>query len=166
MDGHVDALIEILDQETAAYLKMADVLGEEKAAAVASNLADLHTARSKKEQLVTVISQLERHRLNTVQTIHREWFNAQGPVAFSNLVQRLDPPAAHRLRQCRETLLTALGRVKDLNAENASLLSHSISWVGGAMRLLNHLFNPQTVYQRSGRFARGGHTGRVLNGIY
>jgi len=166
MDRHIDALIEILDQEAAVYEKMADVLGEEKSAAIASNLAVLQSARSQKETMIAVISELEHNRQQVARAINREWFNAQGPVAFSTLVPHLAPQDAHRLTQCRETLLTTLGRVKDLNAENASLLSHSISWVGGAMRLLNHLFNPQTVYQRSGRFARGGHTGRVLSGTY
>jgi flagellar biosynthesis/type III secretory pathway chaperone len=166
MESPIDALIVILDQEAALYTRMADVLGEEKAATIASNVADLHIVGSKKEKMISAISRLERHRLRLAHAINREWFNAQGPVAFSDLVQHLDPQAAHRLTQRRETLLTTLGRVKALNAENASLLSHSISWVGGAMRLLNHLFNPQTVYQRSGRFAKGGHTGRVLNGTY
>jgi hypothetical protein len=85
---------------------------------------------------------------------------------LSAIVQRLDPTTARRLTRCREALNETLRRVNDLNAENAAIMAHSMKWIGGAMRLLDHLFNPKTVYRRSGRFAQGGHTGRVLNGTY
>ena len=166
MENHIDVLIDILTRETALYQKMAGILREERAVTIASSLDGLHAVRGEKEQTIAAIADLERQRLGLARTINREWFGATGPVAVSDLVSRLDPPAAQRLSRCRETLVDTLNHVSDMNARNASLLAHSMKWVGGAMRLLEHLFNPQAVYQRTGKFAGGGRTGRVLNGTY
>ena len=166
MDSPLDMLVEILNQETALYEKMADILRQEKAATLASRLEGLHAARVAKEQLIRAISQLERQRLSAIQAIHREGRDAAGTVSVSNLIRRLDSSSARRLSRSREMLLATLKRVSDMNAENASLMAHSVKWVTGAMRLLDHLFNPQTVYHRSGRFAQNRHAGRVLNGTY
>lgn len=166
MTPPIDALIDILNQEAALYGKMAELLQDEKAAAIATRLEGLHAARTEKERLIAGIGQLERRRLELATAINRDWFDAQGPVALKDLIRRLDPDAAGRLWRCREHLLATIARVSDMNTENASLLAHSRKWVTGAMRLLDHLFNPQAVYQRSGRFSRQGRTGSVLNGTY
>lgn len=166
MGSPLDALVAILNEETVLYEKMADILRQEKAAALASQLDGLHAARIEKERLISIISQLERRRLSVVRAIHRDGDDAQRPVSVMHLVSRLDPPSARRLSRSREMLLATLKRVDDMNTENASLMAHSVKWVTGAMRLLDHLFNPQTVYHRSGRFAQKRHAGRVLNGTY
>ncbi|MFH1982212.1 MAG: flagellar protein FlgN [Pseudomonadota bacterium] len=166
MDNPIDALIDILTQETVIYQRMVEILHQESVATIASSLDGLHAARSDKEMLINAISQLERRRVVLTHALNRDWFNASGPVSFSRLVARLDLPTAQRLTRSREALVTTLVRVNDMNTRNASLLAHSVKWVAGAMRLLDHLLNPQAVYRRSGRFAPTGRTGRVLSGTY
>ncbi len=120
-----DDLIEILQQEVAAYRGLADLAIEERLAIVARTPDRLNDVTERKMALLQDAARLEANR--------HAWLRARnsdgGEVTVTGLIDRLPGPEAERLGRVRDDLLRSVRDLERANAQNARLLYSALAIV-------------------------------------
>jgi hypothetical protein len=160
----LDKFLNVLKLHTELYRSLLSVLKEEHGAIVESRVEKLNRTNNEKEALVLKIQNQEDLRLNILERLADVLALPVQELTLEKLSQYTEDPYSKWLKTSRENLLSLTKKVRESNAQNRSLLTHSVDLIKGSMVLLDNLIVSNAVYYRSGKIQSTDKNGRVFSG--
>ena len=164
LNGLLNELAGLLEQETELYQALLEAIGNEKQAVIAANLEKLNETTKAKENLLLKLRILDEQRSHLLRKLADLLGQPADDLTLKNLSQMVAAPHATRLKRCRTKLLSLIGKIQTANSQNRALFSHSIELVKGSMNLLHNLMTSSPVYFRTGDLQQHEQTGKILHG--
>ena len=164
MEQKLDQLITVLEQTMGLYERMLSAIGEELAAATASDFERFRQAGTEKESLVFQLKKTEQCRDDLLRTIAGTLGIPFQKINISTLVSKIDSPRARHLSELGSALQDLITRVREANRETCMMVSHCLMLVKRSIGFFQHWTRLSTVYGQSGNICsdrRGG--GRLVS---
>lgn len=168
MIANLEALLAILDKETACYRELKTVLDDEADSISLMPKDRFSGIQNAKESLVVRLQHLEKERLHLVDEVGRALTPLDPPKTVSQLVRLVKSPYDSRLQTGATQLRTIMGAVQSQNQHNRLLINQYLGLIEGSIKLLSDLIDESPIYHRPGTqpssigFQAGG--GRILRG--
>jgi flagellar biosynthesis/type III secretory pathway chaperone len=161
----LEELIGVLEDQSDLHQSLISVLRDEKAAIVGSKLFELNKANKEKETLILKIKKLEDKRSDLASSLTNSLDDESDDLTLEKLCKITNEPYSSRLNHCRENIMSAISKVKELNDGNKILLTNSIKFIRGSLTLFNNLMTSRSnaVYYPSGKIENRDHSGRVFS---
>lgn len=160
----ISELIRILNEETRLYAGLHVAVKDEHAALTRISTEDLTAAGLEKARIAAAARKLEVQRNAVVTRIAQGLGLSAAAVRISDIAARVAPEQGEALMACRRDMVAVVTALHRDNQRNARLITSALSFVRGAIRLFDNLFNPQAVYQRTGRVRYSRPRGKMLSG--
>ena len=168
MIASLEALLVILNKETACYREMKTVLDEEADSISMMPKGRFDRIQNAKESLVLRLQRLEKKRQHLVDELGRTLTPLDPPTTVSQLASYVKSPYDSRLQTGATQLRTIMGTVQTQNRNNQLLINQYLGLIEGSIKLLSDLIDGSPIYHRPGTqpssigFQSGG--GRILRG--
>ncbi|MBC2711726.1 MAG: flagellar protein FlgN [Desulfosarcina sp.] len=168
MDVKIMALLAILDEEAVCYRTMKSVLADEEASISLSGKERFDQVQHEKESLVVKLQQLEEKRKQLVGQLSDATATNGRLMTVSELALFVKPPYNEKLLVRANRLRSIIGDVHKKNRRNQLLINQYLDLIKGSLKLLTHLIDDNSVYQKPGTgypaivYSSGG--GRIFCG--
>jgi flagellar biosynthesis/type III secretory pathway chaperone len=168
MQPTITKLLTILDEETACYRDMKTLLADEEKAISLSEKDRFDQVQMEKEMLVCRLLQFEETRKGLVAQLADTYAVGRKTMTVSQLAHVVDSPSDQELLSRADRLRSIMRDVQEKNSRNRLLINHYLKLIKGSLKLLTHLIEDTSVYQKpgahrpSGGYPIGG--GRVICG--
>jgi flagellar biosynthesis/type III secretory pathway chaperone len=164
----IPTLLAILDEETACYQKMEKILSDEEESISFSKNARFDEVQSEKNALLLKFQQFEEKRKPIVDALSEKYAADGKPLTISQLAKLVKPPYGEKLLGRANRLRSIIGNVQEKNSRNQLLIHQYLDLTKESLKLLTHLMEDDSVYQRPGiRHAAAGYHcggGRLIRG--
>ena len=164
LNGQLNELSGLLEQETELYQALLAAIDTEKQAVIAADLEKLNETTKAKENLLLKLRILDEQRSHVLRKLAVLLGQPEDALSLKHLSQMVAPAHASRLKRCRTKLLSLIAKIQAANSQNRALFSHSLELVKGSMNLLNSLMMSSPVYFRTGDLQQHDQTGKILHG--
>ena len=164
MDTLLEKLIELLESQKHLYAELLNVLQEEKAAAVNSQLEALDRSVKEKENVLLEIRILEEQRIRLMDQVADVLGEPAGQLTLRRLAQKIHEPFAGHVKAYRSSMISLTQSIQEINNSNRKLFSRSLELVKGSIHLLGSLRSPAPVYCQTGKLGTAVAGGSVLSG--
>ena len=166
MNGLLDKLIDILEEEINIFRSLFGILEDETAALMISDVKQLNEVIKKKENEVLKIRLLETQREKMVHDIAEKLGCSPKGLTLSQLAGMADIPYSQAIFKINEKLSQFAHSIRLLNQKNQTLLQQSLGLVRDSLSMLDGLLYPGPVYHNNGKFAQTyNQSGRLVSGI-
>jgi flagellar biosynthesis/type III secretory pathway chaperone len=168
MNAKIIDMIDILDDETACYREMQRILIDEANSISLSKKGCFDQVQNEKQSLVAKLQQLEGVRKRLVGRLSEAYATDSQPMTVSRLASFTEPPIREKLLARAGCLRTIIGDVHEKNRRNQLMINQYLGLIKGSLKLLTHLIEDSSVYQKPGTqqsavgYPRGG--GRFICG--
>lgn len=163
MENFLEQLVGLIEKETVLCESLLAMLQRKKAAIVDGQMEQLGGLGLEIERLQNRIGQAEEMRLEMIARACRHLNCEPAELNLRHLSQMAPSHQASRLDECRGKLLSTFHRIKAINRDIRSLLSHGIELVGMSMNVLCGMMVPHYVYGNSGAAVNGAQSGRIVS---
>ena len=158
MASLVESIIDVLDKENAAYVKLIALSEEKTPVIIKGDLESLNAITEKEQEIVSGIQQMEKQRIQVMTDI-AEVTNRRGEeLKLTDLIAMMEkrPEEQRRLRELHDALKQTMARMKQVNEQNRELLQNSLEMVQFEMNLLQSLKTaPETADYNSSAYSTG-----------
>jgi len=164
MDGLLEKIIGLIEDQKHQYGMLLTVLQDEKKATMSTCLDALNRAVKEKENVLLKIRILEEQRLNMLDQVAKTLGEPADQLTLERLAQRIPEPHAGRVHACRSSLMSLTQSIQELNNSNRQLFRRSLKLIKGSINLLGSLRSPAPVYCQTGKLGVELASGSVLSG--
>jgi flagellar biosynthesis/type III secretory pathway chaperone len=146
----VNRLIEIISKEAALFESFLELLEQQKAMLVASDIAGLNRVTEEQRRKLVESQVLNRERELLVERI-KAANEIDGDLTVSRLLDLVDAGQAQRLRELKDLVLDLNKKINETRNSNALLLNQSREFISRTMAALARINNPESTYAPAGR---------------
>lgn len=150
MNVTIMKLLAILDEETACYRAMQNILAEEEASITLSGKDGFDQVQIGKESLLIKIQHYEKVRKNLVDQLADAYQVDEPAMTVSKLARYIAAPDKEKLLQRAKCLRSCMADVKLKNNHNRQLIRQYLELINGSLKLLNRVIYDNSVYRRPG----------------
>ncbi|MEE4112166.1 MAG: flagellar protein FlgN [Desulfobacteraceae bacterium] len=150
MNVKIIELLDILDEEAACYLEMQRVLDDEERSISLSGRERFDRVQHDKERLVAELQRHEEKRRMLVGRLSEAYRTDGIAMTISQLAQVIKPPSRQHLLDRANRLRSIIGDVHEKNRRNQLMINHHLDLINGSLKLLTHLIEDSSVYQKPG----------------
>lgn len=168
MQSQFEALLEILESETACYQEMQTILVEEEGSISLSLKTNFEHLQSQKENLVDTLQAIESRRTRLVEHLSARFASQGESVTVRQLARFAGPTCKRKLLKRADQLRAIIDDVQIKNRRNQRLINQHLGLVKGSLKLLSQMLEGSPVYRKPGTrngslgFQSGG--GRFVRG--
>ena len=157
-----------IDEETACYGKLDQLLIDERAAVAHAEKDRLEEIHQLKESLVANLQRYERKRASLVDRLADTYGQVELPITATRLASLIGSPENAALLNRTDRLRSVVEAARKKNRQNQLLIRQSLDLVNSALKLLTQHIVSNSTYQKAGQFDsfpgyRSG-CGRILRG--
>ena len=164
MNALLDNLLELLKEETEIFKSIFNILEEETAALMTSDLNQLNEVLKKKENEVLKIRLLEAQREKIVQNIAVQTGCSAKGLTLSKLAGMVSHSYSEAIFKISEKLEQFSHSIRLLNQKNKKLVEQSLGLVRDSLSMLDNLLSPVPIYHNNGKFLQSNqHSGRLIS---
>ena len=164
MNALLDNLLNLLEEETNIFRSIFDILEEETAALLTSNLNELNEVLKKKENEVLKIRLLEAKREKIVQSIANIAGCPAKGLTLSKLAGMVTQSYSDAIFKISDKLEQFTHSIRLLNQKNKKLVEQSLGLVRDSLSILDNLLSPVPVYHHTGKFLQSNqYSGRLVS---
>lgn len=150
MNEKIIELLTLLVEETACYQSMQKVLVDEETSISLSRKEPFDRVQHEKESLVVKLQQLEEKRKTLVGHLSGAYATDGRSMTVRQLAAFVKPPSREKLISRASRLRCIIDDVRDKNRRNQLLISHNLKLIESSLKLLTHLIEDSSVYQKPG----------------
>lgn len=149
-------LLDILDQEAACYQGMQRVLTDEEASMSFAGKERFDQVQYEKGLLVAKLQGLEEKRMILVGRLSAAHRTDGSAMTISQLAQVINLPTRQQLLDRASRLRSIIGDVQEKNRRNQLMINQYLDLINGSLKLLTHLIEDRSVYQKPGTHQPSG----------
>lgn len=153
MQRSIDALEQIIRNESALHAKLLAAAEAKRQAIIAGDVAVMESTLNDEYDLVEQVEAQEKTRLQLVEKMAGFLEIAARPVTMDMLLAKLPEANTETLRAARAELRDLLNKLRIRTRQNAELLKASMEHVNSFMELIAHAGEVRT-YSRKGALQR------------
>ncbi|MCR5797236.1 MAG: flagellar protein FlgN [Eubacterium sp.] len=153
MASLIEELITTLDEEERLYDGLIPIQERKIRAIVANNLDDINSISAEEQVIVDKLGNLENKRLRVNADMETVLGRKKGSMNLEDVIASLknQPEEQKALKEIHDRLKKTIARIKDLNAQNKSLLEESIEMLEFNMNVIRSTrMNPGSSNYSSG----------------
>ncbi|MCB2147982.1 MAG: flagellar protein FlgN [Deltaproteobacteria bacterium] len=150
MNVKIIELLTLLDEETACYQSMQNVLIDEETSISLSRKEPFDRVQYEKESLVVKLQQLEEKRKTLVDQLSGAYATDGESMTVTQLAGSVKPPTSEKLMSRASRLRSIIEDVREKNRRNQLLINQNLDLVKGSLKLLTNLIIDSPVYQKPG----------------
>lgn len=163
-------LLDVLDEETACYAEMDNLLTDENASISLSGRERFDHIQSLKEGLLEKLCQHEKERKRLVWGLAGAGGQESSSLTVRQLASLLPPPEGTLLMSRAEQLRSIIGAVQKKNRRSQALMRQYRDLIENSLTLLNHHTGNNAIYQKTGAVASfsgyGSGGGRIIRRVF
>ena len=154
MSAILQALADILEQETALHSQLLAAAETKRAAIIQGDLPAMETLLAKEQALIAEVerAEVERQRLAAEA---RRLLQLSEDARLSEMIARAPEAEGRQLAAVREKLQGILDKLRQRTRQNGELLRASIQHIEGFLRTVLEAADPHPHYDSAGRRATG-----------
>jgi flagellar biosynthesis/type III secretory pathway chaperone len=145
MAGMIDQLADVMMEQAERHNELVGLSLEEKDAIIQNDIETLQKLVNLKNMVLSQNSRLEKQRISLVNDIAEVTGNKKGDLSLADVIEILkdQPQEQEKLRESGNTLREAVGKLKEVNELNKSLLESSIEFVEYSLNALRSTISPE-----------------------
>jgi len=157
------SLLDTLAKETDLWRELRGVMADERETIKRpASLEALHDLNARKETAIWKLKMMETVRAGYVRKIGRALGIPENEVNMTSLAGAIEGDIRNEFHSFQQNLKALLREIHELNRGNQDLLDVSVSLLRGTIDFIQELATRNPVYQNSGRLARAGCNGRIV----
>lgn len=153
MQRYIDALEQIIRNESALHAKLLEAAEAKRQAVIAGDVAVMESTLTTEYDLVEQVEAQEQTRLQLVEKMAGFLAITDRPVTMDMLLAKLPEEKTTTLREARAELRALLNKLRIRTRQNAELLKASMEHVNAFMELIAHAGEVRS-YSRKGTLER------------
>ncbi len=147
----LDAMIPVQQQ-------LLTLLQDEKRLIVEGETEGLIQCSHKKEMALQRIAELEKQRIETIQSMS----NVEDPLTLKKLISICPQAYRVRLQSAQHRLDALMASIQEINQMNGLLVGRVLTQISGLLGVLNHLTSGGPTYQKTGKINAASSGGRTI----
>ncbi len=147
LEKDVSSLIDVLERERDCYKELLNLARQEQQIVLSDNIDDLSSVVKTVEKTVVISCDLEKERLQFLDSISENPKISHKAQALSELAAKQGLPSSQKLGNLQEEISKILSELSDVNRSNAELIQRNLHYVDFLFSLLD--VEDQT-YQETG----------------
>ena len=137
-------LSQILSQEVVQYSKLLNILSVGRRTLVGKSAEQINDTLKQQETLILELRALEEARVAVMDKLVAHFHTSTQKLTLVELASQVGDPFSSEYKQLSHKLNELLGRLEQVNQDNAYLIDRSLDSVNGSLRLFaaSDLFGP------------------------
>ena len=150
IDGVVQELTKIVEQEVHAFQKLLKALLEQQHSIIHGDTASISSSNVAVEQMMSETRTLEKKRHAITKGLTSA-LNHDQQLTLAELIPMVQEQYGERLKMLRQMLLDLSHKIQSTNQRNHFLLEHSLAFVDRSMRILMGAATENVTYNQGGQ---------------